>query len=282
MSDAQHDEHEPLIKTPKQLIIAVIAAFAVPILIIILLANYVGLGAREGAGGSGMSEEAVNDRIKPVAQLELKDPNAPHVFKTGEQLYKEVCATCHAAGVAGAPKFGDAASWGPRLPQGLDGLSKVALAGKGGMPARGGTSPDDVSDYEIERAIVYMANSAGGKLQEPAAPAGAGAAPAAASASEASAPAPAAPAAAAAPQASAGEVGKKVYESTCQMCHAAGVAGAPKFGDKAAWAPRIAQGKAKLYESALHGKGAMPPKGTYAGSDDDVKAAVDYMAAAAK
>ena len=297
MSDAQHDEHEPLIKTPKQLIIAVIAAFVVPILIIILLANYVGLGAKEGAGGSGMSEEAVNDRIKPVAQLELKDPNAPRVFKTGEQLYKEVCATCHAAGVAGAPKFGDAASWGPRLSQGLDGLTKVALAGKGGMPARGGTSPDDVSDYEIQRAIVYMANSAGGKLQEPAAPAGAAPA-AAASAPEASSPAaapapaaaapapaaaaPAAPAAAAAPQAAAGEVGKKVYDSTCQMCHAAGVAGAPKFGDKAAWAPRIAEGKAKMYDIALHGKGAMPPKGTYAGSDDDVKAAVDYMAAAAK
>ncbi|MGM3274505.1 c-type cytochrome [Ralstonia sp. 24A2] len=293
MSDAQHDEHEPLIKTPKQLIIAVIAAFAVPILIIILLANYVGMGAKEGAGGSGMSEEAVNDRIKPVAQLDLKDPNAPRVFKTGEQLYKEVCATCHAAGVAGAPKFGDAAGWGPRLSQGLDGLTKVALAGKGGMPARGGTSPDDVSDYEIERAIVYMANSGGGKLQEPAAPAGGAAAPAAASAPEAAAPAAApaaaaapapaaAPAAAAAPQASTGDVGKKVYDSTCQMCHAAGVAGAPKFGDKAAWAPRIAEGKAKMYDIALHGKGAMPPKGTYAGSDDDVKAAVDYMAAAAK
>lgn len=292
MSDAQHDEHEPLIKTPKQLIITVIAAFVVPILIIILLANYVGLGVKEGAGSSGMSEEAVNDRIKPVAQLDLKDPNAPRVFKTGEQLYKEVCATCHAAGVAGAPKFGDAASWGPRLPQGLDGLTKVALAGKGGMPARGGTSPDDVSDYEIERAIVYMANSAGAKFQEPAAPAGAAAAPAAASAPEAAAApaaapapaaaAPAAPAAAAAPQASTGDVGKKVYDSTCQMCHAAGVAGAPKFGDKAAWAPRIAEGKAKMYDIALHGKGAMPPKGTYAGSDDDVKAAVDYMAAAAK
>ncbi|WP_199030647.1 cytochrome c5 family protein [Ralstonia sp. ASV6] len=295
MSDAQHDEHEPLIKTPKQLIIAVIAAFVVPILIIILLANYVGLGVKEGAGSSGMSEEAVNDRIKPVAQLELKDPNAPRVFKTGEQLYKEVCATCHAAGVAGAPKFGDAASWGPRLSQGLDGLTKVALAGKGGMPARGGTSPDDVSDYEIERAIVYMANSGGGKLQEPAAPAGGAAAPAAAPAPEAAAPAAApaaaaapapapvaAPAAAAAPQASTGDVGKKVYDSTCQMCHAAGVAGAPKFGDKAAWAPRIAEGKAKMYDIALHGKGAMPPKGTYAGSDDDVKAAVDYMAAAAK
>ncbi|MCL9851262.1 c-type cytochrome, partial [Ralstonia solanacearum] len=95
-------------------------------------------------------------------------------------------------------------------------------------------------------------------------------------------PAAAAPAAAAAPQAAAGDIGKKVYDSTCQMCHAAGVAGAPKFGDKAAWAPRIAEGKAKMYDIALHGKGAMPPKGTYAGSDDDVKAAVDYMAAAAK
>ncbi len=290
MSDAQHDEHEPLIKTPKQLVIAVIAAFAVPILVIILLANYVGLGVKEGAGSSGMSEEAVNDRIKPVAQLELKDLNAPRVYKTGEQLYKEVCATCHAAGVAGAPKFGDAASWASRLPQGLDGLTKVALAGKGGMPARGGTSPDDVSDYEIQRAIVYMANSGGGKLQEPAAPAQASASvPQAAAevapatpAAAAPAPAAAAPAAAAAPQAAAGDIGKKVYDSTCQMCHAAGVAGAPKFGDKAAWAPRIAEGKAKMYDIALHGKGAMPPKGTYAGSDDDVKAAVDYMAAAAK
>ncbi|AYB50356.2 c-type cytochrome [Ralstonia solanacearum] len=287
MSDAQHDEHEPLIKTPKQLVIAVITAFAVPILVIILLANYVGLGVKEGAGSSGMSEEAVNDRIKPVAQLELKDLNAPRVYKTGEQLYKEVCATCHAAGVAGAPKFGDAASWASRLPQGLDGLTKVALAGKGGMPARGGTSPDDVSDYEIQRAIVYMANSGGGKLQEPAAPAAGTTAQASASAPQAAAevapatPAAAAPAAAA-PQAAAGDVGKKVYDSTCQMCHAAGVAGAPKFGDKAAWAPRIAEGKAKMYDIALHGKGAMPPKGTYAGSDDDVKAAVDYMAAAAK
>ena len=77
--------------------------------------------------------------------------------------------------------------------------------------------------------------------------------------------------------------GKTVYETTCAMCHAAGVAGAPKFGDKAAWAPRIAQGKPALYNSALHGKNAMPPKGGNAAlSDDAVKAAVDYMAAQAK
>ena len=66
-------------------------------------------------------------------------------------------------------------------------------------------------------------------------------------------------------------------------CHASGVAGAPKLGDRAAWAPRVAQGKNTLYNSALHGKGAMPPKGgNTALPDDAVKAAVDYMANAAK
>ncbi|HEX4333492.1 MAG TPA: cytochrome c oxidase subunit II [Usitatibacter sp.] len=77
--------------------------------------------------------------------------------------------------------------------------------------------------------------------------------------------------------------GKSTFDSVCTVCHTAGVAGAPKFGNKADWAPRIAQGKAALYNSALHGKGAMPPKGGNAAlSDETVKAAVDYMAAAAK
>ena len=94
--------------------------------------------------------------------------------------------------------------------------------------------------------------------------------------------APAAPAPAGA-QAAAGGNGKATYESICSACHGTGVAGAPKFGDKAAWAPRIAQGKDALYNSALHGKNAMPAKGgNPALADDAVKAAVDYMAAAAK
>ena len=77
--------------------------------------------------------------------------------------------------------------------------------------------------------------------------------------------------------------GKTVYEATCAMCHAAGVAGAPKFGDKAAWAPRIATGKAALVASVTKGKGAMPPKAGKADlSDADLAAAVDYMTAAAK
>jgi cytochrome c5 len=77
--------------------------------------------------------------------------------------------------------------------------------------------------------------------------------------------------------------GKKVFDSTCSACHAAGLVGAPKLGDKAAWAPRVAQGINALYNSALHGKGAMPPKGGNSTlSDTDVKAGVDYMVSAAK
>lgn len=77
--------------------------------------------------------------------------------------------------------------------------------------------------------------------------------------------------------------GKAVYEQTCVACHGTGVAGAPKYGDKAAWAPRAAQGKAALVASVTKGKGAMPPKaGNAALTDGDISAAVDYVLAAAK
>jgi cytochrome c5 len=77
--------------------------------------------------------------------------------------------------------------------------------------------------------------------------------------------------------------GKATYDATCSVCHGAGVAGAPKFGDKAAWAPRIKTGKDALVAAVIKGKGAMPPKGGNTSlSDDAVKAAVDYMTAAAK
>lgn len=76
--------------------------------------------------------------------------------------------------------------------------------------------------------------------------------------------------------------GKSVYETACVACHGAGIAGAPKFGDKAAWAPRIAQGKATLHKHAIEGyqgsAGFMPAKGGRTDlSDDAVEAAVDYM-----
>jgi cytochrome c5 len=80
--------------------------------------------------------------------------------------------------------------------------------------------------------------------------------------------------------------GKALFEQVCQACHATGVAGAPKFGDKKAWAPRIAQGMSVLYSHALHGfhgkSGVMPPRGGSNASDAQVKAAVNYMVSAAK
>jgi cytochrome c5 len=114
---------------------------------------------------------------------------------------------------------------------------------------------------------------------DPNAPAPAAAPPAATLVAMPAVAIPAAPAKAA----GAAGAGKAAYDVTCHVCHAAGIAGAPKFGDKAAWAPRIAAGKDLLYTDAIKGKGAMPPKGgNPALSDDAVKAAVDYMLAALK
>ena len=112
-------------------------------------------------------------------------------------------------------------------------------------------------------------------------------APAKAPEAKAAATAPGAMAAVAIPpppaKGAAGADGKQVYDSACSACHASGVAGAPKLGDKAAWAPRAKQGKDALYASVLNGKGAMPPKGGNTSlSDAAVKAGVDYMVSAAK
>lgn len=117
-----------------------------------------------------------------------------------------------------------------------------------------------------------------------AAPAPAAPAPAPAPAASAPEAAPAAPAAAAAAGSapSAGDLakGEKIYGATCVSCHGAGVLGAPKFGDKAAWAPRIAKGIAVLHTNGINGFNMMPPKGGNASlKDDEMKAAIDYMVA---
>jgi cytochrome c5 len=277
MSDA-HNEHESVIKTPKQLIAAVAAGFLVPIICIVLLVQYVANADKVGAGSDGQTPEAIAARLQPVASegYNFKDVNAPKVLQSGEAVYKAVCAACHATGAAGAPKVGDNGAWSARLGQGEATLFTHAINGIRAMPAKGGNP--DLDDVEVQRAVVFMANQSGGKLKEPAVKA------AAAPAAEAPT-APAAPAAAAAPEA--GKVdGKKVFDTTCAACHATGVAGAPKFGDKAAWAPRIKQGSATLYTHAINGfqgkSGMMPPKGGSTASEAEVKAAVDYMVSAAK
>jgi cytochrome c5 len=159
------NEHGNLIKSPKQLIIMVFASFFVPLIIILLLMVFVNNGKR------GESTATTEQLIRPVAQLNFKDASGPKELQTGEQVYKAVCSSCHATGAAGAPKVGDAGAWAPRIAKGYDSLLTSVLKGKGAMPARGGSSPADVSDYELGRAVVYMANASGGKLPEPKAPA---------------------------------------------------------------------------------------------------------------
>lgn len=304
MSNQQEhiEEHSSPIKTPKQLIVTAILAFVVPIGIIILLVNMVVSATKVGAGSDTLTPEAVTKRIAPVAGFELVDANAPKVFKTGEQVFAAVCTACHTAGVAGAPKIGDNAAWAPFIKAGYESLLNVALHGKGGMPAKGGNPT--LSDYEVARAVVYMANKSGASLPEPAAPAEEGAkkeeaaAPAAAApAAAAPAPAAAAPAvaapaaaapapAAAAPapqQAAVNPAGEKLYKSVCFACHATGVANAPKFGDKAAWEPYIKTGMDAMVKIAMQGKPPMPPKGGAAtATEEDIRAAVQYMVDAAK
>ena len=301
MTDA-HNEHESGIRTPKQLIAAITAGFLIPIICIVLLVQYVTSDHTEGAGSNAQSNESVVARIRPIADqgFTLKDVNAPRVLQTGTEVYKAVCAACHTTGAAGAPKLGDTAGWSARLAQGYDTLVAHAVGGIRAMPAKGGNP--DLDDVEVARAVAYMGNQAGAKFKEPEAkPAAAPAAttasatstptaapvavPVVAAASPAAAPTAALPTAAAPAKLSA-DAGKKLYESVCMACHTAGIAGAPKFGDKTAWAERIKQGSPVLYEHAIKGymgkAGMMPPKGGSTASDDEVKAAVDYMTAAAK
>ena len=172
MSDPQdHDApHEGPIKTPKQLIWTVVASFVVPIAVIVLLVNYVASGDKAGAGSEAMSAEAVARRIQPVGMVELKDGSAVVELRTGEQVYTAQCSACHAAGLANAPKFGVEAAWAPRIKAGFDALVHSALKGKGAMAAQGG---GEFSDFEVSRAVVFMANKGGAKFDEPKPPAAA-------------------------------------------------------------------------------------------------------------
>jgi cytochrome c5 len=171
MSQAPHSQdsgHEGPIQTPQQLIVAVLAAFVVPVIIIALLVNYVSAGAKGSSGSDALSAQATAQRIMPVGTVEIKVASANTGPRSGEEVFKAQCINCHGAGMLGAPKFGDAAAWGPRLGQGADTLLTHALKGFNAMPAQGG---GDYSDLEVHRALVYMANGSGGKLAEPPAPA---------------------------------------------------------------------------------------------------------------
>lgn len=167
MSDAQDHQHDSPIKTPGQLIVAVAAAFIVPIIVIYLFVTYVTSGGKSGEGSDALTPEAIANRISPVANegYTFKDASGPKVLQSGDAVYKAVCAACHDAGVAGAPKFADASGWAPRIAQGYEKIVSHAVLGIRAMPPKGGNP--DLDDVEVARAVVHMANASGAKFKEP-------------------------------------------------------------------------------------------------------------------
>jgi cytochrome c5 len=148
---AEHAHSSP-IKTPRQLATVVVLAFAIPVLGIILLTQFIASDRR--ADPAALTSEAVKERIQPVARVEIAAATGPREAKTGEEVYKTVCAACHTPGVAGAPKLGDKAAWAPRLKQGHDALVQSVIKGKGAMPPKAGNP--SLSDAEIRAAVEFM------------------------------------------------------------------------------------------------------------------------------
>ncbi len=219
-----------------------------------LLLTYAGLFAASTALAMGSKpkedEEAVNARIQPVAKLRLgaaAPANSNKGNRSGEDIYRAYCTSCHATGAAGAPRSGNKADWAPRIGVGLDVLTKTSIAGKGAMPPRGGS---DATDEELVRAIVYMANKAGANFKEPAS----GAKP------------------------TGDKNPEEVAQAACFKCHESGEHGAPKLSDRADWTQRAAKGLDAVTKTVIRGHGNMPTRGGMADlTDDELKKVIALM-----
>jgi cytochrome c5 len=173
---------------------------------------------------------------------------AQSVERTGQQVVEAVCSKCHATGKLGSPKIGDRKAWAKLTKQGLNSLSQVALDGIRQMPKHGGDL--SLTDTEIRRAVTYMVNQSGGHWTEPT-----------------SETTPAKP-----------RSGEQVVKMQCYKCHEKGLGGAPKIGDRAAWAPRLKAGLDATVRSAINGHGGMPARGGMANlTDAELRDAIIYM-----
>ncbi|QTP61388.1 cytochrome c5 family protein [Billgrantia antri] len=227
----------------------------------------------------------------------------------GEAIYGQVCMACHDSGAAGAPVRGQEDAWAERVDKGWDTLLDHALNGFNAMPARGGNP--NLSDEEVAAATAHLVGpvmevpelggseegaadgeaasdeeAAGGDAEavteegpvEEEAAAAAVATEDAPVDEEAIEEASAGEEAAGDEPAHAGIDGEAVYNQACMACHMTGAAGAPRRGEAGEWEGRIDQDIETLYDHAINGFNAMPPKGGNMGlSDDEVRAAVDFL-----
>ncbi|KHD05469.1 hypothetical protein PN36_04940 [Candidatus Thiomargarita nelsonii] len=243
-------------------------------IVIVLLITKLGSGEHHED-----SKDMLSERLKPVGQVNVKGmvAQAPVVEKaaaprSAKEIYETVCQACHTPGILEAPKYGDKAAWTDRIAKGEAMLIQNAVNGFNTMPARGGNAT--LSDEEVKLTVQYMLAAVGSNetpapdQQEMPTPVAATSTSESATDSESTDFDLA--------------LGEEIYNTACVACHAMGVAGAPKVGDKDNWAPRIAKGMDTLSTNALQGFqgeiGVMPPKGGRMDlSDDRVKAAVAYM-----
>ena len=142
------------------LILGALLAFTV---LILIAANQIGGSMVEEQGEDPMRAAAVNDRIKPVAKVNIggaadATPAVAAAPRSGSEVYTAHCFACHGTGAAGAPKTGDKGAWGPRAAQGMETLMNHAINGKGAMPPRGGST---ASDEELHAAIEHMLKETG-------------------------------------------------------------------------------------------------------------------------
>ena len=241
--------------------------------------------------------DAISERLRPVGQVCLQGQDCGTAAAAengdaaadngggidGEAIYGRVCAACHDSGAAGAPMMGDADAWADRLDQGIETLYDHAINGIGAMPARGGDS--SLSDEEVMASTNYLIESVyDGDLPEIGGDDEAEMADAANGEEETDVAANGEEDAAAEEEVAATEEengldGEALYASGgCAACHASGAAGAPILGDD--WGDRLDQDMETLYDHAINGIGAMPPKGGNTSlSDEEVEAIVDFMVA---
>jgi cytochrome c5 len=173
---------------------------------------------------------------------------AQQADRTGKQVVESLCISCHGSGANGAPRIGDNKAWAARASAGLTGLTQHALDGIRQMPPHGGNP--NLSDVEIARAITYMVNRSGGHWTEPISRT----------------------------SVAASRTGAQIVDTQCSKCHAEGVGGAPRIGDRPAWIKRETKGLDYLVRSAINGHGGMPPRGGMANlTDAEIRGAIVYM-----